>query len=104
MIANGGGIVDIVSTSLRFIIAEVWRNPEIDGPIIMDEAYKHLSKEYTPMIAVFLKKLSDDFGRQIILSTHNEYIAQAADLKIHVSLDDTGTSVVRHETGVIGIG
>jgi len=94
--ADGGGIVDIIATTLRFVLAEVWRDPPIDGPMILDEAYKHLSKEYTSLIAEFLKKLSDDFGRQIIMCTHNDFIAQSADLQIKVSLDDKRHSQIRY--------
>ena len=94
--ANGGGIVDIVSTAIRFVITEVWRDPFINGPMILDEAYKHLSKEYTALIAEFLKTLSTDFDRQIILSTHNDFIAQSADKRIHVSLDDAGHSKISY--------
>ena len=94
--SNGGGIVDIVSTALRYIVAEVWTDPEIDGPIILDEAYKHLSKEYTPLIADFLKKISVDFDRQTIMSTHNDYISQTADNIIGVSLDDAGRSKIAY--------
>lgn len=90
---NGGGIVDIEGTSLRFVITEVWRDPKIDGPVFLDEAYKHLSKEYIVPIAEFLKKTSTDFGRQVIMSTHNDYIAQSADRKIQISLDDDGHSI-----------
>jgi DNA repair ATPase RecN len=93
---NGGGVVDTVGTSMRFIMAEVWREPPIDGPMILDEAYKHLSKEYAPPTAEFLKKTSTDFDRQIILSTHNDYIATCADRKVYISLDDNGHSKVRY--------
>ena len=95
--SSGGGIVDIVSNALRFIVAEIIKDPEVDGPIILDEAYKHLSKEYTPAIAQFLKQLVDDFGRQIILLTHNDFLAQAATDQIHVSIDEEGVSHVEQQ-------
>lgn len=93
---NGGGVVDTIGTTLRFILAEIWREPSIDGPLLLDEAYKHLSKEYAPQAAEFLKKTSVDFGRQIILSTHNDFIAMSADKKIYITLDDDGHSKVRY--------
>lgn len=95
--SNGGGIVDTVSSALVLIIAEIWKDPEIDGPMIFDEAYKHVSKEYAPLISKFLKQLVDDFDRQIILCTHNDYISQAADTQIYVSLDGEGVSNVVYQ-------
>lgn len=92
--AKGGGIVDICASALRIIVCEIW-TPKIDGPIIFDEAYKHVSKEYTPTVSEFLKSIVSDFGRQVVIATHNDFIAQGADRTIHVELRD-GISVVTH--------
>lgn len=92
--SSGGGIVDILSTALRFITMEVWQNPPIDGPVILDEAYKHVSREYIPLVSSFLKKLQRDFGRQILLCTHNEYLSQVADSQICVTMEN-GVSIVQ---------
>lgn len=78
---NGGGIVDIISIALKVITLQV-SDPVIDGPLIFDEPFKMVSKEYIPMLAEFLKKISKDFSRQIIMSTHNEYLAESCDTKI----------------------
>lgn len=92
--SSGGGIVDIVSTALRFITMEVWQNPVIDGPVILDEAYKHVSREYIPLVSSFLKKLVHDFERQILLCTHNEFLSQVADRQIVVTMEN-GISIVK---------
>lgn len=96
MDSNGGGVVDIVSTALRYIVTEVWSDPAINGPVVLDEAYKHLSKEYTPLIANFLQEISRDFDRQTILCTHNDFISQTADKIVSVNLDDAGRSVISY--------
>ena len=70
---EAGGIVDVVSLAMRIIML-VFHEPFIDGPIILDEPLKMLSKEYVPMMSNFLKKVSEDFGRQIIMVTHDEFL------------------------------
>lgn len=78
---NGGGVVDIISTAIQLVVMQA-QTPMIEGPIILDEPFKMLSEEYVPMMSEFLKKISKDFGRQIIMVTHNEYLAQSAKSKI----------------------
>ena len=78
---NGGGVVDIINIALRIIVIQA-NTPNIDGPIILDEPFKMVSKEYIPMLSDFLRKISNDFGRQIIMVTHNEYLAECCDTKI----------------------
>lgn len=78
---NGGGMVDIISIALRLVVIQA-HSPVIDGPIILDEPFKMVSKEYIPMLSDFLKKISDDFGRQIIMVTHNEFLAESCDTRI----------------------
>jgi hypothetical protein len=93
---NGGGIIDIISVGLRIVALHI-HDPFIDGPIILDEPYKMLSKEYIPLIAEFLKRISQDFGRQIIICSHNDYLRDAADSRIEVVSDDSITSRVYME-------
>lgn len=90
---NGGGVVDIVSTALRLIALQTYE-PTIDGPIILDEPTKMVSSEYIPTLAEFLKSAGKDFGRQIILITHNEYLASIADEIISFSKNNDGASEV----------
>ena len=91
---NGGGVIDIISMAIRVMTIQI-HEPFIDGPIILDEPYKMVSKEYIPLISDFIKKMSEDLGRQIILCTHNEFLAQIADKQILVSNDSKNESVVR---------
>lgn len=79
-----GGIVDVISTALRLAMLQIYE-PEIDGPILLDEPGKHVSEEYTERFCLFLKEMSRQFGRQIILITHNTTLAESADNKIAVS-------------------
>ena len=80
---NGGGIIDIISIALRLVVLQA-HEPVIDGPIILDEPFKMVSKEYIPMLSDFLKKISNDFGRQIIMVTHNDFLAESCESRITV--------------------
>lgn len=80
--ARGGGIVDVVSITLRIALAELFN---VKGPMIMDEPAKHLSSEYVQNFAVFLRQISEQFNRQIIMITHNTTLAECGDLSYMVS-------------------
>lgn len=80
---NGGGVIDIISVALRLVVLQA-QQPAINGPVLVDEPFKMVSKEYIPMIVDFLKKISEDFGRQIIMISHNDYLAESCDKVISI--------------------
>lgn len=81
---NGGGFVDVITLGLRIGIAEL---EEIPGLLLMDEVGKHISQEFAPNVAFFLKQYSQQTGRQISLITHNEALAAVADKGFKVSIN-----------------
>ncbi|NIK67900.1 chromosome partitioning protein ParA [Paenibacillus sp. BK720] len=89
---RGGGAVDVVTLALRLALAEL---EQIDGPLLMDEVGKHVSAEFAPNVAFFLKEYSKQLGRQIILITHNEHLAAVGDRSLRVSQKRNGESEVR---------
>ncbi|WP_371380865.1 hypothetical protein [Sporomusa aerivorans] len=88
---RGGGVADVVSLALRLAVAEL---SEVKGPLFLDEIGKHVSAEYAPNVAYFLKEYSQKFGRQMILITHNEALAEIGDVSFAVS-QINGKSVVK---------
>jgi len=82
---NGGGVIDILGIGL-LIISLQSAEPPIDGPVLIDEPFKMVSEEFIPALANFIRKISDDFGRQIIVVTHNKYLANTFDTKIDFNL------------------
>ncbi|WP_066640226.1 ATPase [Desulfolucanica intricata] len=94
--ARGGGVVDVISLALRISLLHASR-PEIPGPLLMDEPGKHLSEQFAPNLARFLKVISDT-GRQVIMVTHNEQLTEAADAVYEVNLEE-GKSIVRFKAG-----
>jgi len=87
---RGGGIADVISISLRIVLAEMLK---VKGPLILDEPLRMVSEEYVPNVASFLVELSKKFGRQIICITHNKTLAAAATKQFKVRLEK-GVSVV----------
>jgi len=85
--ARGGGIVDIVSIALRVALLET-HQPKINGPIILDEPFKHVSAEYINVAGDLLKIIRDSFNRQIIMVTHNESLKETADKTFLVSMEN----------------
>ncbi|HOV80371.1 MAG TPA: hypothetical protein PK728_09745 [Bacillota bacterium] len=92
--ARGGGIVDIVSLALRLSLLELAR-PKPGGPVILDEPAKMVSAEYLPNIAEFLKQYAARTGRQIILVTHAEPLAEVADVSYRVTQRSGVSEVTR---------
>lgn len=91
--SKGGGVTDIVSIALRFAILQVYNTPEINGPAILDEPGKHVSKEFSSLLSDFLITLSEQLGRQQIVITHNDFMSESATNAIKVRRED-GISVI----------
>lgn len=91
---NGGGVVDIIGTSLRLVIMNNYDDPPIDGPAIFDEPFKMVSKDYIPQLSEFISNISRDFGRQIIVVTHNDFLSSMTDSNVYVSLDNNDNSQI----------
>jgi DNA repair exonuclease SbcCD ATPase subunit len=82
----GGGVVDVVSLALRIATLEL-ASPRLQGPLILDEPGRHLDKNRSAQLGQILRDLSEEFGRQIILVTHDETLAQTADRVYRVTHD-----------------
>lgn len=87
-LSRGGGVVDIVSLALRIAFLQIHK-PSIEGPLILDEPAKHVSQEFINNVGEFLKQTSEMFNRQIIMITHDNYLASLSDKSYKVNLIDT---------------
>lgn len=79
----GGGVVDIISTALRFAIWALRPNQPV---IILDEPFKHLSRGYHERAGEVLKDLSKRLKLQIIMITHSPQLINKADKVFNVSI------------------
>ncbi|HYG59977.1 MAG TPA: hypothetical protein VD902_18075 [Symbiobacteriaceae bacterium] len=92
--SRGGGVVDVVSLGLRIAMLETYR-PRLDGALILDEPAKHVSEDFIQPTATFLKMVSDFFGRQVIMVTHNPHLAETAEVAYSVILKEEQSVVTR---------
>lgn len=92
--ARGGGIVDIVSLALRLALLELSR-PRPEGPVILDEPAKMVSAEYAENLAYFLRSYAQKTGRQFLVITHNETLAQSGDVAYRVTQENGVSEVTR---------
>lgn len=88
---RGGGVADVVSLALRLAVGEL---TGVKGPLFLDEVGKHVSQEYAPNVAYFLKEYGQKFDRQIILITHNQHLADVGDVSLGVKQDKGRSEVV----------
>ena len=91
--ARGGGVVDVISLALRLALLHAFR-PPVGGPAVLDEPGKHVSEEYAPHLARFLKGFSQSLGRQVIMVSHNQHLADSADIAYLMEMKQ-GASRVR---------
>jgi DNA repair exonuclease SbcCD ATPase subunit len=92
MDARGGGLVAVVGFMLRLVIMLL--APDRQSPILfLDEPFAHLSAEYEPRMASFLRELVDKTDIQIVHITHSDAYTDDADLVYRFSLKDGQTHV-----------
>ncbi len=92
--ARGGGVVDVISLALRLALLHAFQ-PPVGGPAILDEPGKHVSEEYAPQLAQFLKGFSQSLGRQVIMVSQNQHLADSADFAYLVELHQGISSIRR---------
>ncbi|SHE41342.1 hypothetical protein SAMN05444392_101381 [Seinonella peptonophila] len=92
--ARGGGVVDLLSLALRSALLEN-KHLGLQGPLLLDEPGKHVSEDYVPLFIEFLRSISEMFGRQIVLVTHNVHLSESADAAFTVRMGKGRSEVMR---------
>jgi len=90
--SRGGGIADIQAIALRWAMLETAR-PAIEGPLLLDEPCKHVSADNLAAAGAFLQQACRQFGRQVIMVTHLEHLAELADQVVRVELRDGASHI-----------
>ncbi|MHA1757235.1 MAG: hypothetical protein ACTSVV_10730 [Promethearchaeota archaeon] len=80
---DSGGVLNIISLALRIVLMEV-ATPKINGFIIVDEGFAHLSSDHMHMAGQFLKEVNHRFQRQIIGISHKDKMITDANKLIEV--------------------
>ena len=74
--ARGGGVAAVAGFLLRACVLLL--TPDSRNLLVLDEVFAHLSEEYVPRCAEFLKELCERTDLQILLVTHQPEFTQAA--------------------------
>ncbi len=82
--ARGGGLAAIVGFLLNVVLL-LLTQPR-DAPLLLDETFAHVSAEYEPRVAEFLRQLVDHTGVQIIMVTHSDAYTDLADVRYRFTL------------------
>ena len=83
--SNGGGVVDIISTALRYAYL-MSVEEDLAKIIVLDEPGKMISKgEVSTRYAEFINDLSDSLDIQTIFVTHNAELEELTTNLIHVT-------------------
>jgi len=81
--ASGGGVVDIASLALRIALWNL-QKPKTRNVLILDEPCKCLSADMLDKASLMIKEISQKLGLQIIMVTHSDVLAEAADKVFYV--------------------
>lgn len=92
MDARGGGLAATVGALLRLVVLLLSRDRQ-DTVLLLDETFAHVSAEYQPRLAEFLRELVDHTGIQIIMVTHSDVFTEAADFRYRFDQVDGITRV-----------
>jgi predicted ATPase len=91
MDARGGGLAATIGFLLRLVIL-LLRSPR-ESVLLLDETFAHVSADYEPRLAEFLRELVDRTGVQIIMVTHSDAFLDCADVRYRFELRDGVTTV-----------
>ena len=83
MDASGGGVVDVCSFALRTSLLIMGNSLPI---LVLDEPGKFVSRDLQSKFGLFLKKVSESLGMQIIMVSHSDEYIDVADKLFSVEL------------------
>jgi hypothetical protein len=93
MDARGGGMAAVVGFILRLVVLLL--TPGARRVLVLDETFAHVSEEYVPRLAEFLREVADKAGVQLFLITHSNGYGDAADREYRFELGPDGRTIAR---------
>jgi DNA repair exonuclease SbcCD ATPase subunit len=94
MEARGGGLAATVGFLLRIVV--ILLSPsDVSRVLFLDETFAHVSAEYEPRLAEFLRELVDKTDIQVVLVTHSSAYSDVADSVYRFSAVDGETRVTK---------
>jgi len=88
----GGGVLDVAAFGLRMALWALM-SPKPNNSLILDEPAKWISKDKLELFGILLNKVSELFGIQIIMVTHDETLIEYAD-RIFFVTQNNGVSAI----------
>ena len=80
--AHGGGVLQVVAFVLRVVVLMLDRRRR---PILfLDEPFSHVSANYRPALAQFLRELVDTTDLQLFIVTHDDATPEVADMALRL--------------------
>lgn len=70
---DGGGAIDVAGFALR-VASLVMSQPARRRFLVLDESFKHVSKEYRPKVRALVKVLAREMKVQFLLVTHSRQL------------------------------
>lgn len=86
---KGGGVLDVISIVLRFILLELLNLP---GIILLDEPGKFVDIKHQGAFGTLLLSFAEKFDRQLCIVSHDEGICAIGTKHYNVSLNAKGES------------
>lgn len=86
----GGGLIDVLSFILQVAVVKLMGAAPV---LLLDEPFKHLSKNYLPRISQLVNSLASLMGMQIVIVTHENQLV-TGDFVYRLELKDGATVVV----------
>jgi DNA repair exonuclease SbcCD ATPase subunit len=81
--ARGGGLAAVTAFLLRLTILLLTNGAR--RLIVADEPFAHLSREYAPKMAEFLRELCERTDTQILMVSHDDSFVEEADVVVRLS-------------------
>lgn len=95
MDARGGGLAATIGFLLRLVVLLLRSRERGHTALLLDETFAHVSAEYEPRLAEFIRDLVDKTGVQVIMVTHSDAFSDLADTRYRLSLQDGLTRATR---------
>lgn len=92
MDARGGGMAVTVGFMLRLVVLLLTQGAR--RVLFLDETFGHVSAEYEPRLAEFLREVADKADVQLLLVTHSDAYGDAADAHYRLRLGTDGATEV----------
>jgi hypothetical protein len=89
--ARGGGMAVVVAFALRLVMLLL--TPGTRRLLVLDESFAHVSREYEPRVAEFIRQVCD-YGVQVVMVTHSDAYSDLADARYRLELGPGGVTQV----------